>query len=117
MPNYDVNVKLRFEYPLAATIRSAKQSAESMQAKTLTDDSENNKLVLQFDKKLYGKYLGDRSRFEIEFETEESGSTLLKILAYPVNPIGQKLMFGARKGVISAILEALYAEMIKRLEP
>jgi hypothetical protein len=113
---YDVNVKLKFDYPWKETYKSAYLSAQAMKAKILMHDPENGVLHVQFDKKLYGAYLGDRSRFEIDFSKEDGPETLLTILAFPVNPIGQKLMFGARKGVIPKVLRAFQAEMAKRLE-
>ena len=111
----DHNLTHSFPYPFAETYRSAYNSAKAMKGKILEHDPEKRTMLIQFDKKLYGKYLGDRSRFEIQFSEGEGSETTLTILAYPVNPIGQKLMFGQRKGVIPAVSEAFYLEMEKRL--
>ena len=111
----DFNLTHSFSHPIAETFQSAFNSAQALKGKVLKHDPEKRTMLIQFDKKLYGKYLGDRSRFEIQFSEGEGPETTLTILAYPVNPIGQKLMFGQRKGVIPAVSEAFYAEMEKRL--
>lgn len=113
--SYTVKVTKTFEHPFDDTYKSVHQSVEAMKGKVLLSDPDNRHFEAQMDKKLYGKYLGDRSRLEIDFVNESDDATMLAITAYPVNPIGQKLMFGARKGVIPRVLESLYAEMEQRL--
>ncbi|KAA3646519.1 MAG: hypothetical protein DWQ07_09920 [Chloroflexi bacterium] len=113
---YTVEVTKTFNYPYIDVYKSLYLSVEAMKGKILVHDPDNQRFEAQMDKKLYGKYLGDRSRLEISFDTESEEQTALLITAYPVNPIGQKLMFGARKGVIPRVLEALQTEMESRLE-
>jgi len=67
------------------------------------------------DKKLFGNVLGDRSKMEIQFAVGDSGETSVYINAYPLNAVGQKLMFGARKGVVETVIEVFYDEMEKSL--
>lgn len=112
--SYTVNTEKTFEQPLAATYKAAQASVKAMKGKLLVDKPGDNRLEAQMDKKLYGKYLGDRSRLEIDFVSNDESSTTLKITAFPVNPIGQPLLFGARDGVVPRILEALYDEMEQR---
>ena len=113
----DYNLSKTFAHSYADTYRSAFQSAKELKGKILKQDAKAGILHIQFDKKLRGKYLGDRSRFEIQFSQGDAPQTTLTILAYPVNPIGQKLMFGQRKGVIEAMSAAFYEEIQKRLAP
>ena len=111
----DFNLTKTFPHSFADTYRSAYNSAKAIKGKILKHDPEKRIMNIQFDKKLYGKYLGDRSRFEIQFSEGDGPETTLTILAYPVNPIGQRLMFGQREGVIPAVSSAFYEEMQKRL--
>lgn len=111
----DFHLSKMFPYPFADVYQSAFNSAKAMKGKVLQYDVDKRTMNIQFDKKLYGKYLGDRSVFEIQFSEAEGPETTLTILAYPINPIGQKLMFGQRKGVIPAVSEAFYNEIEKRL--
>ena len=111
----DFNLTKTFSHPFADTYRSAYNSAKVLKGKILKHDPKKRTMNIQFDKKLYGKYLGDRSRFEIQFSEGDGPETTLTIVAYPVNPIGQRLMFGQREGVIPAVSTAFYDEIQKRL--
>ena len=112
---YTVNVTKVFNYPYTDVYKSMYLSVEAMKGKVLVHEPDEKRFEAQMDKKLYGKYLGDRSRLEISLEAPSDEQTTLQITIYPVNPIGQKLMFGARKGVIPRVLEALQEEMESRL--
>jgi hypothetical protein len=85
-----------------------------MGGKVILHDIAGGRLQGQMDKKLYGKILGDRSLLDIRL-TESNGETQLAILAYPLNAINQKLMFGARPGVVQTVLAAFHQEVEKRL--
>ena len=63
----------------------------------------------QFDKKMRGKILGDRSWVEVHV-TAKAGTAHCSLYAFPLNAIGQKLMFGARDGVVDAVIAALWEE-------
>jgi hypothetical protein len=111
---YEVNTARKYAYPLKKLYECASQSAVAMGGKVTLNDVANGKLQAQMDKKLYGKILGDRSLLDITF-TEADGQTNMAILAYPLNAINQKLMFGARKGVVQTVVAAFYEEVDKRL--
>lgn len=63
----------------------------------------------QFDKKMRGKILGDRSWVEVRV-TAKGGTAHCSLYAFPLNAVGQKLMFGAREGVVDAVIAALWEE-------
>ena len=67
-----------------------------MGGKILIHDPEKRQLHAQMDKKLFGNVLGDRSKMEIQFAVNDSGETSVYIYAYPLNAVGQKLMFGKK---------------------
>jgi len=111
---YDVNSARKYAYPLKKIYECAYLSVIAMGGKVTLPDVANGRLQAQMDKKLYGKILGDRSLLDITL-TEANGETNMAILAYPLNAINQKLMFGARKGVVETVVAAFYAEVEKRL--
>ncbi len=114
---YDKKSSKIYEQPFDRVYKAAYFAIKQMSGKILLNDPEHKQLQVQMDKKLYGKVLGDRSKLEIVFSTSDSGDeTTISILAYPLNAVGQKLMFGARPGVVEAILAAFYAEVDKQLE-
>ena len=113
---YRVKETKRFEYGYVDTYESAYLVAKSLKGKILKHDPDNHELHLQFDKILHGKYLGDRSRFEIKFVSVSTEITDCEILAYPVNPIGQELRFGARNGVVPKVLDAFCTSMTNQFK-
>lgn len=113
---YDVNSAKTYAYPLKKVYESAYLSIVAMGGKVIKNDVANGRLQGQMDKKLYGKILGDRSLLDITL-TEAEGETNMAILAYPLNAVNQKLMFGARPGVVQTVVAAFYNEVEKRLAP
>lgn len=111
---YDVNSAKNYAYPLKKVYECAYLSIGAMGGKVTRHDVAGGRLQGQMDKKLYGKILGDRSLLDITL-TEADGETRMAILAYPLNAINQKLMFGARPGVVQTVLAAFYEEVEKRL--
>ncbi len=111
---YEVNTAKKYAYPLSRVYECARLSIAAMGGKVIKNDPAGGRLQGQMDKKLYGKILGDRSLLDITM-TEENGETNMAILAYPLNAINQKLLFGARPGVVQAVLAAFYDEVDKRL--
>lgn len=104
-----------FEYPFEAVYKAAYVSVKQLGGKILKSEPEQKLLHAQMDKKLRGDVLGDRSKLEMTFTVDDAGHTNLSIFAYPLNAVGQKLMFGARKGVVDRVLTVFFEEVEKRL--
>lgn len=113
---YTVKETKVFDAPFEEVYKSLVMSVEAMNGKILVNDQENRRLEAHMDKKLYGKVLGDRSCLEIDLGAGTENKTSLAITAYPLNAVGQKLMFGAREGVVPRVLEALEQEIQSRLD-
>lgn len=104
------------KFSIEDVYESASFCVKHMGGKILKDDPQQRILHAQMDKKLFGNYLGDRSKLEIEFNEVGNEETKVFIYAYPLNAVGQKLMFGARKGVAEKIIAAFYEEVEKHLQ-
>lgn len=113
---YEKESTRTIKYPLKDVYQSAEYCVKYMGGKILKEDFENGILHAQMDKKLFGDYLGDRSKLEFQFTDEGDQGTKIYIFAYPLNAVGQKLMFGARKGVVETVIETFYREMEKHLQ-
>ncbi|HAF62466.1 MAG TPA: hypothetical protein DCK95_09080 [Anaerolineaceae bacterium] len=113
---YEKKANKIFRYPLDHVYQSTIFCVNYMGGKIIKQDQEKGILFAQMDKKLFGKYLGDRSQLEIQFRDEGNSQTSMYIFAYPLNAVGQKLMFGAREGVVDTIISTLYQEMEKHLQ-
>lgn len=66
---------------------------------------------VKFDKTLLGKVLGDRTQMTYIVQSEGEGSKLIMDI-YPLDAVGRKLMFGARKGVPQEVLR-LFMEQLE----
>lgn len=69
----------------------------------------------KFDKKILGKVLGDRTQIEIKIENPTPEESTISTEIYPLDPVGRKLMFGARKGVSQTVTTWFYAHLEHRL--
>jgi hypothetical protein len=77
---------------------------------------EDTQLVAHFNKTIHGKVLGEKTYLKVEIKTLSENTTELSIEAYPLDAIGRKLMFGARKGVTRTVLDWFYAHIENRLK-
>lgn len=112
---YEKESTYTFNYPLETVFESALTCVPHMGGKVLKQDQGKGVLHAQMDKKLFGDYLGDRSKLEMRYSAGDGEKTDVYIFAYPLNAVGQKLMFGARQGVVEKILAAFCEEMEKNL--
>lgn len=112
---YEKTASKIYNFSFNKVYEAVNASIKPMGGKVLKNDSANMFLQAQMDKKLYNRVLGDRSMLEVIFRSETEDSTKMEVLAYPLNAVGQKLMFGARPGVVEAILVAFFEEIEKRL--
>jgi hypothetical protein len=113
---YEKTATKIYDFPINEVYEAANLSIKPMGGKILKNDPANMFMQAQMDKKLYNRVLGDRSMLEVKFNYESDDRTKMEVLAYPLNAVGQKLMFGARPGVVEAILVAFYDEIEKRLK-
>lgn len=90
---------------------AAQKAVAGLQGKILEEDASAGTLKGQFDKKIHGKVLGDRSQILVAVNAEGTDSSSVAIEVYPINPVGQKLMFGGRKGVSQQIAAWYWAHL------
>jgi len=114
---YEISRKVTYPQSIEEVYKAAYQTIIALGGKVVKHDLDNKQLVGWMDKKLYGKILGDRSQLEITLTSDEDGNTVLSVYAFPLNAINQKLMFGARPGVVDTVLKAFFEEVTKRLTP
>jgi hypothetical protein len=58
--------------------------------------------------------LGDRTQFAATI-SDNDGKTTVAIEVYPLNAVGQQLMFGARRGVSRTVANWFFAHLEHRL--
>lgn len=106
---FDQRAEHRFEGSVTAVTEALAVGAKRLGADVKHLDAAAGTFAAQFDKKMRGKILGDRSWVEVRIAAS-GATTLCSLYAFPLNAIGQKLMFGARAGVVDAVIAALWEE-------
>ncbi|WP_420631096.1 hypothetical protein [Candidatus Leptofilum sp.] len=89
-------------------------AVEGLQGNIENQDAAAGTIAARFDKKILGKVLGDRTHMNVTISDAGEG-TAVAVEIYPLNAIGQKLMFGARKGVSRTVANWFYAHLEHRL--
>jgi hypothetical protein len=113
---YEKRGSKTFQYPIKEVYKAAVKSVEELGGKVLKSQDDLKLLHVQMDKRIKGEMLGDRSKLEMTFSEDDAGQTALSIYAYPLNAVGQKLMFGARKGVVERVLAVFFETIDKHLQ-
>jgi hypothetical protein len=107
---YTVKETRTYPQPNDKTYQAALKAIAGLQGKTLAEDPTAGSVKGQFSKTIHGKVLGDRSEMIICVSTD-GGQSHVTIEAYPINPVGQKLQFGARKGVVPTVVGWFWAHL------
>jgi len=101
--SFEVHQEKNFSQDQSKVYDAAMKSVEKLKGKILSSKPENFQFEVKFDKTILGKVLGDRTQMTFAIHAEGDGSkTVMDI--YPLDAVGRKLMFGARKGVSEEVL-------------
>ena len=90
---------------------AALKSVEKLKGQILSSKPEDFRFEVKFDKTLLGKVLGERTNLTCVIQTAGDGSKVV-MDAYPLDAVGRKLMFGARKGVTQEVIN-LFTEHLE----
>lgn len=112
---YTVNKTKSYAHSPEVVYQAAKGAMEGLEGKFEEEIPEKGKLVAKFHKTILGKVLGDRAWVQVVISEGSNGGANLDLTAYPLNAVGQKLMFGARKGALKTLLTWFDAHLEHRL--
>lgn len=113
--SFTIQDEKKYAQTKEATFAAALGAVEGLNGKIQQQDAGAGTIAVQFDKKILGKVLGDRTHMNVRiFEAADDG-TAVAVEIYPLNAVGQKLMFGARKGVSRTVANWFYAHLEHRL--
>lgn len=112
--SYDINEERKYDQGADAVLQAALGAVSGLDGKVLKQ--EGNHIEAKFDKKILGKVLGDRTQIEVDLSPGDNGQTAVAVTIYPIDPVGRKLMFGARKGVSKTVLGWYWAHLEHRLK-
>lgn len=114
MSPFTVNDSKEYARPQTAVFQAAIGAINGLEGKLTVQDSASGQLEAKFDKKILGKVLGDRTHFAATIRSEGE-KTAVSITIYPLNAVGQPLLFGARKGVSRTVANWFFAHLEHRL--
>lgn len=109
---FEVNESKIYNQSLEAVHAAALGAVAGLEGKVLKQN--DTRIEAKFDKKILGKVLGDRTQIEIELSAAE-GESQVDVTVYPLDPVGRKLLFGARKGVSQTVASWFWAHLEHRL--
>jgi len=95
---FEVHQEISYSQECSKVYDAAMKAVEKLKGKVLSSKPEEFRFEVKFDKTLLGKVLGDRTQMTCVIQAEGEGSKAI-IDIYPLDAVGRKLMFGARKGV------------------
>lgn len=110
---YTITEEKSFAHTRDEVYTAAHGAVDGLQGTVLETDEETI-IEAKFDKKIHGKVLGDRTQMKVVVSGNSSGTTVA-LEAYPIDPIGRKLQFGARKGVTRTVVDWYWAHLEHRL--
>ena len=90
---------------------AALKSAEKLKGQILSSKPEDFRFEVKFDKTLLGKVLGERTNLTCTVQVDGEQSKVV-LDAYPLDAVGRKLLFGARKGVTQEVIN-LFTEHLE----
>ena len=113
---YTINEKKTYEFEPADVFQAVLGAVEGLEGKIENQDAATGSVQAKFDKKIHGRVLGDRTRLHVQINRNDNGISELSLEIYPIDPVGRKLQFGARKGVPKQVLNWFFAHLEHRLK-
>ena len=108
---FEVHQEKTYSQERSKVYDAAKKSVEKLKGQMVKSKPEDFQFEVKFDKTLLGKVLGDRTQMTCIVQADGEGSKAVMDI-YPLDAVGRKLMFGARKGVSEEVLR-LFTENLE----
>jgi hypothetical protein len=100
---YDIHHEKTYSQDRSKVYLAALKSVEKLKGQMLSSKPDDFRFEVKFDKTLLGKVLGERTNLICIVQTDGEHSKVV-VDAYPLDAVGRKLMFGARKGVTQEVI-------------
>lgn len=113
---YTVTETRTYSQPQETLTQAVLGAISGLEGELMKNDPANGIIQAKFGKTILKNTLGDRTQMEIEINGLSASETQLVCVVYPINPVGQKLQFGARKGVSQKVMAWFFAHVEHRLK-
>lgn len=90
--------------------QAALNAIQKLEGRIISSDPEKFQLEAKFPKVILGKTLGERTHLSCQIRAQVQRS-VVAIDAYPLDVLGRKLMFGARKGITLTVVTWFIAHL------
>ncbi|GAB4580530.1 MAG: hypothetical protein Fur0022_32720 [Anaerolineales bacterium] len=99
---------------MQSVFQAALKAAEKLEGSIVSQVPEKARVEVKFNKTILGNVLGERTHLTCEVRPQGAES-LVVVDAYPLDAVGRKLMFGARKGVTATVVSWFLAHLENNL--
>ena len=112
--SYTIKESKTYNRAAEAVVKSATEVINKLGgSQSKRSKPEAGSLEANFNKKVGSQPLNNRIQLEVKIAAQSAEQCTISIVAYPVDPVGQKLMFGVRgqpaRTVVDAFLGGLEA--------
>ena len=113
---YDIHEEKSYSADRGKVFEAVQKSVDALKGKgkILSSKPEDFLIEVQLDKTVLGKVLGDRVYLKSVVQEDGEHSKVI-VDAYPLDAVGRKLMFGARKGVTQTVIDWFFEHLDKNL--
>lgn len=115
MAKLEIQETKTYAQPATAVFEAAVGAVAGLEGQVVREDGAAGALEAKFDKKIHGKVLGDRTQIQVAISATGPEASQVTVDAYPIDAVGRKLLFGARKGVTRTVLDWYWAHLEHRL--
>jgi hypothetical protein len=112
--SFTVKEDRNYNQPVEAVMAAAAGAVGGLQGEIVAQ--QEGQLQARFNKTIHGKVLGDRTELKALVDTADNGACQVFVEIYPIDAVGRKLMFGARKGVARTVVDWYWAHLEHRLK-
>lgn len=112
--SFTITDEKSYVFPKDVVYKAAIGAIDGLEGKLVEENESDGVLAIKFHKTILGKVLGDRTHMDVKFEPRGE-ETAVSVSCYPLDAVGRKLNFGARKGVSKTVVTWFYAHLEHRL--
>lgn len=112
---YEIHEEKNYSQDARGVYDAALKSVEKLKGQILSSQPDGLRFEVKFNKTILGRVLGDRTQLACAVRTEGAGSKVV-VDAYPLDAVGRKLMFGARKGVTRTVIDLFFTHLENNLK-
>lgn len=109
---YEAKAAKTYSHPTDKTIQTVTGVIQTLGGKpSKKNDPALGRLEANFNKKIKGEYINNRLQLEVSVTAQSPEQALVSAEAYPVDPIGRKLMFGVLGKPAEQLIRTFFAEL------